>query len=35
MDRSVYEARWLLVPIFGISVGLLTVGVFFGTWSGN
>jgi hypothetical protein len=30
MDTSVYEARWLLAPIFGLYIGLLAFGVFFG-----
>jgi hypothetical protein len=30
MDRSVYEARWLLAPIFGLCIGVLAFGVLFG-----
>ena len=30
MDRSVHEARWLLAPLFGICIGLMTVGIFVG-----
>jgi hypothetical protein len=27
MDKSIYEARWLLAPIFGLSVGIFVVGL--------
>jgi hypothetical protein len=30
MDRSIYEARWVLGPIFGLCIGALAVSVFFG-----
>jgi hypothetical protein len=30
MDKSIYEARWLLVPIFALSVSVGFVGVFLG-----
>jgi hypothetical protein len=30
MDNSVYQARWLLAPVLGIGVGVMTFGVFFG-----
>ena len=31
MESRVYQARWLLAPVFGLCLGFLTVGVFFGT----
>lgn len=30
MDKSVYQARWLLAPVFGICVTFVALGVFFG-----
>jgi hypothetical protein len=27
MDKSVYEARWVLAPIIGIYLGLFVFGV--------
>jgi hypothetical protein len=27
MDKSIYEARWVLAPIFGIYLGLIAFGV--------
>jgi hypothetical protein len=27
MDKSIYEARWVLAPIFGIYLGLVAFGV--------
>jgi hypothetical protein len=27
MDRSVHEARWLLLPLFGISVSFLAISM--------
>jgi hypothetical protein len=30
MDKSVYEARWLLGPVFVLWFGCVAVGVVFG-----
>jgi hypothetical protein len=30
MDKSIYEARWVLAPIFGIYFGLFAFGVLVG-----
>jgi hypothetical protein len=30
MDRSTYQARWLLVPVFTLSLTLAFVGLLFG-----
>lgn len=30
MDKSTYEARWLLVPVFTLSVSLGLLGLLFG-----
>lgn len=30
MEKSVYEARWLLWPVFVLSFGCLAFGVVFG-----
>ena len=30
MNRSTYEARWLLVPVFTLSVGVAVFGILFG-----
>jgi len=30
MDRSIYEARWLLGPVFGLCVGFFAFGALFG-----
>lgn len=30
MDKSTYEARWLLVPLFALGVTFAFVGVFLG-----
>ena len=27
MEKSVYQARWLLFPMFGISFGFMVLGV--------
>jgi hypothetical protein len=27
-DNSIYQARWLLAPIFGLSIGFVILGVF-------
>jgi hypothetical protein len=26
MDSSVHEARWVLAPLFGLSIGFLALG---------
>jgi hypothetical protein len=30
MDKSVYQARWLLLPVFFLSVGMFLVGTMAG-----
>jgi hypothetical protein len=30
MDRSVYQARWVLAPIFGLCLGFAAIGVLAG-----
>ena len=30
MENSIYQARWLLGPLFGLCIGILGVGVFLG-----
>lgn len=30
MDKSVFQARWLLGPLFGLCVALVAVGVVVG-----
>ena len=30
MNNSVYEARWLLGPLFGLCLGIFTMGVMIG-----
>jgi hypothetical protein len=30
VENSVYQARWLLGPLFGLCIGILGVGVFLG-----
>jgi hypothetical protein len=30
MNRSTYEARWLLVPVFTLSLAVAIAGVVFG-----
>jgi hypothetical protein len=27
MDKSVQQARWLLMPVFGLSIGLAVFGI--------
>jgi hypothetical protein len=27
MDKSIYQARWLLAPVFVLSFGVLAIGV--------
>lgn len=29
MDRSVYQARWLLAPVFGLCFGMVAFGIAF------
>jgi hypothetical protein len=28
MENSVHEARWILAPIFGLCIALISVGIF-------
>lgn len=30
MDKSVYQARWLLFPVFTLCLGFLTLGAVLG-----
>jgi hypothetical protein len=30
MDNSVYQARWLLAPVFTLGFAFITLGVFLG-----
>ncbi len=30
MERSVHEARWILVPVFGIGIIFVTIGILIG-----
>jgi hypothetical protein len=30
MDNSVYQARWLLAPLFGLCVGVAFMGLMLG-----
>lgn len=27
MDKSIYQARWLLAPIFGFCIGFAALGI--------
>jgi len=28
MDTSVHEARWILAPVFGLCLAIISVGLF-------
>jgi len=28
MEQSVYQARWLIVPLFGVCIAFLATGIF-------
>ncbi len=28
MENSVYQARWLLAPVFGVCIGFISLGLF-------
>jgi hypothetical protein len=28
MENSVHEARWILAPIFGLCIALISAGIF-------
>lgn len=30
MDNSIYQARWLLAPVFGLGFAFITLGAVFG-----
>lgn len=30
MDRSIYQARWLLTPVFLLSFGMVIINAVFG-----
>jgi hypothetical protein len=30
MDRSVYQARWLLMPLFALWFGIMALGIALG-----
>jgi hypothetical protein len=30
MENSVYQARWLLAPVFGVCIGFISLGLFVG-----
>jgi hypothetical protein len=27
MDKSTYQARWLLMPVFSLAIGFLALGI--------